>query len=275
VEIDLTARTVVASAVARRIYGWEEDVLSLTEIQASALPEYRAEIDDALEKLIHLRQEFNIQYKIKRRSDGAIRDIQVMAEYNPQENTVVGSIQDITQRKLIMQVLMENEEKFRTLFEKASDMIIVFDANGGILDANKHTCDLLGYSREELLKMKVIDLQAPQVRSSEGLTIKDEFKMYGSNVFESVDQRKDGTTFPVEVTLSRVVISSGIRFFGIVRDISERKRIEQELKEQIDTLKRIQDVSVDRELLMVDLKQEINALLLSAGEKEKYHILKN
>lgn len=226
VEINLTTQTVISSTEARRIYGWDKEVLSLADVQAFALPEYRAEIDAALEKLVHLRQEFNIQYKIKRKSDGAIRDIQALAEYNAEENTVVGSIQDITERKLIMQVLMENEEKFRTLFEHANDMIFIFDMNDRIFDVNKRTCDLLGYSRDELLKLKVTDLQAPQVRGSVGTTLKNDFKKYGNKVYESVGVRKDRTTFPVEVTLSKITIASGIRFFAVVRDISERKHIE-------------------------------------------------
>ena len=272
VEIDLTAQTVIASAMARHIYGWEEDVLSLANVQAFALPEYRAEINAALDKMIHLKQEFNIQYKIERKSDGAIRDIHAMAEYNPDENKVVGSIQDITDRKLIMQVLMENEEKFRTLFEHANDAILIFNANDRILDANKLACVMFGYSRDELLKMNVTDLQAPELRGTIYTTLKDEFKIFGNRIFESVDVRKDGTTFAVEITLSKITIARGVRFFGIVRDVSERKRIELELKEQIDTLERIQDVTVGRELRMIELKKEINALLLKAGGKEKYNI---
>jgi len=272
VEINLTAQTVVAGTQARRIYGWGDDDLTLSNVQSCVLPEYRSELDKAQEALIHLKQEFNLQYKIKRKSDGAIRDIHAIAEYNPDENTVVGSVQDITERKLIMQVLLENEEKFRTLFERANDMIVITDVNDRILDVNKRTCELTGYSRDELLKMKVTDLQAQEVRGSSGTVSKSEFKKFGSNVFESVDVRKDGTTFPVEVTLSRITIASGIRFFGIVRDVSERKRIEKDLKEQIDTLERNHAVTVDRELRMIELKKEINNLLLKAGKKEKYPI---
>ena len=272
VEIDLTAQTVVASAEAQRIYGWQNDVLSLSDVQASALPEYRAEIDANLERLIHLRQEFNIQYKIKRRSDGAIRDIHSIAEFNPEENTVIGSIQDITERKLIMQVLMDNEEKFRTLFENAQDMIFLSDVNDRILDVNKRACELTGYSRDELLKMKITDLQAQEIRGQAGTLLKNDYKKYGNRVIENIGLCKNGSKFPVEITLSRINIARGIRFIAIVRDVSEHKRIEQDLKEQFDTLNRINDITVDRELRMVDLKKEINALLLKAGKKEKYHI---
>jgi len=223
VEINLTTQKVVAGAEALRIYGWGKEDLDLADVRAVALPEYRAEINNALEKLVHMGQKFDIQYKIKRRSDGVIRDIHALAEYNPLDNVVTGSIQDITERKLIMQVLMENEEKFRTLFEKANDMIFIFDGNDRIMDVNKHTCDKLGYSREELLKLTVTDLQAPQIRGVAEKTLKYGFQKYGSKVYESSGIRKDGTVFPVEVSLSKITIASGIRYFAIVRDVSERR----------------------------------------------------
>lgn len=272
IEINLADRSVTAGPVARRIYGFNNEALSLADVQAFDLPEYRTEIDAALENLIHLNQEFNLQYKIKRKSDGAIRDIHARAEYNPEEHTVVGSIQDITERKLIMQVLMENEEKFRTLFEHANDMILISNVDDRILDANRRACDLLGYSREELLKMRVTDLQAPEVRGPEGTTLRREFEKFSDGIFESVDIRKDGTRFPVEVALSKVTSANGIRFFGIIRDVSERKRIEQELKEQIEAQKQVRDMTFDHEQTISDLKREINTLLRKAGEQEKYPV---
>jgi PAS domain-containing protein len=92
-------------------------------------------------------------------------------------------------------------------------------------------------------------------------------------VFEGLNQCKDGTKVPVEISVSKISTSQGIRFISIVRDISERKRIELELREQIDTLERFQDVTVGRELKMIELKKEINALLVKAGEQEKYRII--
>jgi PAS domain S-box-containing protein len=226
-ELNLTDRTVTASPEAHRIYDLEGDVMSLARVQSVILPEYRPELDAALEALVHENKAYNLQFKIKRRSDGAIRDIHSQAEYNAAEHCVVGSIQDITERKLIMQVLMENEEKFRTLFERASDMILFSNVNDRILDANMRATELLGYSRSELLNMKISDLQAEQVRGKTGTVLKDRFKKFGSNVYGSMAQHKDGTSIPVEITLSRISIAQGIRFIIILRDVRVRQDIEQ------------------------------------------------
>ena len=74
------------------------------------------------------------------------------------------------------------------------------------------------------------------------------------------------------MTLSKVTSANGIRFFGIIRDISERKRIEQELKEQVETQKQVRDMTFEHEQTISDLKREINTLLIKAGEKEKYTV---
>jgi len=272
-EINLANRTVSASAEAHRIYGLEGDSLTLSEIQACVLPEYRLMMDAALRALINEGQEYNVQFKIKRRSDGAVRDIHSRAEYNAADNTVIGSIQDNTERMLILQVVMESEEKFRTLFEHAQDAIHIDNETDDILDANARACELFGYSRDELLGMKVSDLQAPEVRGQEGKTLQAEIDKYGIKIFEGLNQRKDGTKVPVEISVSKISTSQGIRYISIVRDISERKRIERELREQIDTLERFNDVTVGRELKMIELKKEINAMLEEAGKEKKYRII--
>ena len=272
-EIDLNTNTVVASAEAHRIYGLAGELLSLADIQDSVLPEFRPMMDAELRGLIHKGQEYNVQFKIKRKSDGAIRDIHSRADYNAADNTVLGSIQDITERMLILQVVMESEEKFRTLFEHAHDAILMENEEDEILDANARACELFGYSREELLGLKISDIQAPEVRGQTGTILQNEINKFGSNLFESIDMRKDGSTFPVEISMSKVSINKGFQYVSIVRDISERKRIEQELREQIDILERFNDVTVGRELKMIELKKEINALLEEAGREKKYRII--
>jgi PAS domain S-box-containing protein len=272
-EIDLAARRVTASAEAQRIYGLQGEVLTLDLVQASVLPEYRPKLDAALGALINEGQEYNLQFKIRRKSDGEVRDIHSRAEYRAAENSVVGSIQDITERMLILQVVMESEEKFRTLFERAHDAILMENEEDGIMDANARACEMFGYTREELLGMKIPDLQAPEVRGQAGQVLQSEITKFGSNIFESRNLRKDGSTFPVEISSARVSLPKGFQYVSIIRDITERKRIEQELREQIDILERMNDVTVGRELKMLELKKEINLLLVKAGQPEKYRII--
>ncbi|MEA1956960.1 MAG: PAS domain S-box protein [Euryarchaeota archaeon] len=82
--------------------------------------------------------------------------------------------------------------------------------------------------------------------------------------------RKDGTEFPVELSLSAVKIKGKWNAIGIIRDIIERKRAEDALRKSIAELERFNRLAVDRELRMVELKREVNRLCERLGEKPPY-----
>ncbi len=137
--------------------------------------------------------------------------------------------QDFAERSQAERALRENEELYRTLFEQANDAIFIENEDDEILDVNSRACKLLGYSREELLTMKVPDIQAPEVRGQVRSVIKEELKQYSGTVFEGLDLRRDGTPVPVEISTSRIG-TSGLAL-SIVRDITERKQAEAALRE--------------------------------------------
>jgi PAS domain S-box-containing protein len=134
---------------------------------------------------------------------------------------------DITERKRAEEALRESEARYRTLFAHAPDAIFLENQNDEILDINPAACALLGYAREELLGMRVSDLQAPEIREQSGNVIKNELSLHGSTPFESVDLRKDGSRIAVEISDSRMGDSDLV--LSIVRDITERKRVEDAL----------------------------------------------
>jgi PAS domain S-box-containing protein len=116
------------------------------------------------------------------------------------------------------------------LFEQANDAIILSKKDDSIVDVNRQACELLGYTRDELLTMKVPDLQAPEVRGQAGAVIKNELVQYEGNPFESIDLHCDGTRIPVEVSISQVAGQKGELAFSIVRDITGRKQREEEIR---------------------------------------------
>ena len=139
-----------------------------------------------------------------------------------------GSIQDITERKQIEQALMESEERFRVIFEKANDGIAISNENDELLSVNQRFCEMMGYSREELLKMRVSDLQVPEIRRSDGV-LKYELERYGTNLFEGLDLHRSGRRIQVEISLGRIELPSGGLYVSVVRDITDRKQAEKKL----------------------------------------------
>ena len=135
---------------------------------------------------------------------------------------------DITERKRAEEARQESEERFRVIFEKANDAIHIENGDDEILAVNSRMCELMGYSREELLKMHVADLQAPEERQA-GSVIKKELARHGSALFERLNLHRDGHRIPVEISIARIELPSGDLYASIVRDISERKRAEEAL----------------------------------------------
>jgi PAS domain S-box-containing protein len=118
--------------------------------------------------------------------------------------------------------------RYELLATQSRDVIFFVRASDGrILEANQAAVASYGYSREELLSMTVRDLRppetAPDVPRQMGAASQ------GNVIFETVQRRKDGTTFPVEVSSSGAEVAGEQVLVGIVRDISRRKRAEREL----------------------------------------------
>jgi PAS domain S-box-containing protein len=121
--------------------------------------------------------------------------------------------------------LRERERYIRHLVDNTSDAIFLRDEQGKILDINKRACDSLGYSREELLSMTVVDVEFPVVTEDQGPAVKHLGEEY-PRTFEGIHRRKDGTTFPVEVHLTSVGRTSQPLLLALVRDITDRKQAE-------------------------------------------------
>ena len=151
-----------------------------------------------------------------------------------------GIFTDITERKRTEEALLENERRFRQLFENSADALFVHDEKGRFVDCNVEACRVLGYAREELLSLSVADVATRLIseeerREREGETLWE--RALGSEPGRIVGfdenelRRKDGTTFPVEVGIGAIEYGGRRRIFAAARDVTERKRAEAALKE--------------------------------------------
>ncbi len=135
---------------------------------------------------------------------------------------------DITERKQAEQALRESEERYRTMMEQAADAVFMHDEMGRILDVNRQACNSLGYSREELLSKSIVDID-PEAIPIEKRELWGKVLAGEQATFESRQIRKDGIVIPVEVTLGSVRLPLGPAVLGIVRDITERKQLEERI----------------------------------------------
>jgi PAS domain S-box-containing protein len=120
-------------------------------------------------------------------------------------------------------------QRYEYLTKHANDSILLIDREGKIIDFNERAVDTYGYSGDELLQMNLKDLLAPETKALLNEQIK-EIEERNGLVFETLHQRKDGTTFPVEVS-SRIIQIDGNKYYqSIIRDITERKRAEEEIR---------------------------------------------
>jgi len=135
---------------------------------------------------------------------------------------------------------VERQRLFRSIMERSHDAIFIIDpATGGFVDVNETACQRLGYDRESLLGMGVMDIEAWVVPDRAAWTVLIERqRQAGSLLIEGQHRRRDGTTFPVEVSASNVVLGDMEYSVAVVRDITTRKEGEQELMRTLDELTR-------------------------------------
>ncbi len=141
-----------------------------------------------------------------------------------------GLEEEISARKITEEKLRESEEKYHQLFENESDAVMIFDAETiQFEDANKATLDLFGYSKEEFLALKVPDISAEKertIRSVGGITE----NLPGSlHLPERQLIKKNGTIFLGEISAGHFTSKGRKKIVGAIRDISERKKAEEEM----------------------------------------------
>jgi PAS domain S-box-containing protein len=127
---------------------------------------------------------------------------------------------------------------FDHIIKYANDIIMLSNMDGRIVEVNDQACRTYGYTRDEMFQLNIRDIRTLESISQSEMQMKQVEKQNGM-VFESEHRRKNGTVFPVEDS-SRFIKIEGVRFYqSIIRDITERKRIEQAMQENEERFRRI------------------------------------
>ncbi len=146
---------------------------------------------------------------------------------------------DVTQRKQAEKNLQESEEKFRTIFNKASDGILIADATTKkFVQGNNTICSMLGYPQEEIISLGIHDIHPPDDLSH----VLDEFEKQAKRekvLAEGLPLlRKDGSIFYADISSTPLTIEGRLYLVGIFRDITERKQAEEQLRHTLDSLRK-------------------------------------
>jgi PAS domain S-box-containing protein len=153
---------------------------------------------------------------------------------------VVSSVRNITAEHEIDAAIRRSEEQFRAIFDGAGDGILIHRPDGRIVEVNRVICEQLGYQRDEMIGISVADINAP---SSAPLVpqrlaaIMNE----GFATFEAEHLRRDGTLIPIEVVARRIEFAGLPAVLSIQRDIGERKRAQETVREQARFLQQLID----------------------------------
>lgn len=160
------------------------------------------------------------------------------------KNYLIGMGIDITDIKKAEEALQESERRYRTLFERSADAVLIIEGNN-FVDCNSATVKMLGYkNKKELLNVHPSQLSPPLQPDGQDSFEKANQMMaiafdQGSNRFEWDHQRKNGKVFPVEVLLTSIPFKEGYFLHVVWRDITERKQAEKELENYREHLEKL------------------------------------
>jgi PAS domain S-box-containing protein len=257
---DLQGRLLSANPAPARVLGYSVEEILQIPMREFIAPEFRHEFDAYMERIARFGEDRGFLVVMTRSGERRVWKYHNTLRTEGVASPIVrGMAHDITAEKLAERLSHEASEAqaakmgksehsiaelelFRALLDHCNDAIEVVDPETlRFLDVNEKACAELGYTREELLSLRVLDID-PAVTESLAAKISERLRQSGSMVMESVHRRKDGSAFPVEISMRRVTLDREY-VITVSRDLTERKSNEALLRDSQDRYRAIYDHS--------------------------------
>ena len=252
-EIDLTAGTLWGSEEAVRIYGLESyqtQILPLALVQSLPLGTDRPRLDQALEQMLKHDAPYEQEYAIQRLSDGQLRRLVSRAELVKDAqglpSKIVGTVQDITERKLAEEEITKNEATLRGILKASpSGIAMIAYTDRKLIWANQRMAEICGYQLDDLLGMPTRDLYFNEDEYNlVGQRTRQGIRAQGFATFQTQVRAKDGRALDILINVAPLAPEDpkqGLVFTAL--DVSQRVRAENEIRKSEATLRSILQAS--------------------------------
>ena len=215
-----------------------DGLVDFTDWSGAVIPEDLPEQEAILQDTVRRKGQSTREFRIRRRSDGALRTIQaveaVRTDTLGRAEWVVGTNLDITERKQAEEALHDGEERLRVIIDTALDAVITMDRDGKVMEWNRQAETSFGWTRQEALGQVLSQLIVPpqhREAHTRGVLryLADGVGPVLNTRIEITALHKNGAEFPVELAVTPCQVGNTVCFSAFIRDIRPRKESEQAL----------------------------------------------
>lgn len=256
-QIDVDARNISGSRGALLLCGLDRTTFTFEEWMSIVIPEDVPELLRTYHGMVDEGKPYNIEYRLRRPKDGRVITVHSQAEYDEDKRMLFGTILDVTVRRIaediqrsknmelqaVNELLKKEKALSDTLIESLPGIFYIYDARTmRMVRWNRSHEEVGGFTKEEMLDRHVLDWFPPDRRKAALKVIEDSIRN-GQGGSETLLLRKDGTTVPYLLTIKNLEVQGRSYFMGVGIDITERKRVEEELRRSQERLNQLAEQS--------------------------------